>query len=210
MRDQWYGDKRDLVKWGVLLELARRYKAKHILQVLYQRPSTWERLEIDGKQVELNPAVLQHFRNTASISAIKCGAQIDTVSDTFHDRSVYLHIVLDRIRLRTQLPGIVFLDPDTGLQPPGKPGPKHVLESEMEEIWGALCSGDILVFYQHQTNYNGTTWIEPKKLQFEQALGIGHGGAKVARAPGIARDVVFFFIQKNAKGPMKRPAKEKF
>jgi hypothetical protein len=66
------------------------------------------------------------------------------------------------------------------------------------------------VFYQHQTNRNGTAWIEPKKLQFERALSIGQGGAKVARAPGIARDVVFFFIQKNAKGLMERPEKENF
>lgn len=198
MRDQWYGDKRDLVKWGVLLELAQRHDAKHILQVLYQRPSTWKGLEIDGKQVEVNPAVLQHFRNTASISAINCGAQIDTVSDTFHDRRLYLHIVLDRIRQRTQLPGIVFLDPDTGLEPSGKAGPEHVLESELAEIWDALCSGDILVFYQHQTNRNSNPWVEPKKVQFERALKIGQGLAKVARAPGIARDVVFFFMEKNA------------
>jgi hypothetical protein len=37
MRDIWYGDRRDLVKWGVLVELAARHDARHILQVLYPR-----------------------------------------------------------------------------------------------------------------------------------------------------------------------------
>jgi len=39
MRDKWYADNRDLVKWGVLLTLAERHAAKHILQVLYYRPT---------------------------------------------------------------------------------------------------------------------------------------------------------------------------
>ena len=37
MRDQWYADNRDLVKWGILLRLAERYATKHILQILYYR-----------------------------------------------------------------------------------------------------------------------------------------------------------------------------
>lgn len=59
MRDQWYGDNRDLVKWGGLLELVRRHSVKHVLQVLYLRPSDeWGRLEIDGHKVDLPEAVV--------------------------------------------------------------------------------------------------------------------------------------------------------
>lgn len=196
MRDKWYGDNRDLVKWGVLVELARRHRAKHILQVLYHRPSTWERLEIDGEQVELPMAVVQHFRRATSVTSIQCSAEVEVVSDSFGDREKYLQIVLQRIRLRSQFPGIVFLDPDTGLEA-GVARPEHVLGSELAEIWRALRSGDVLVFYQHQTNRNGIPWIKPKKAQFEQALGVRQGRAKVARAPGIAGDVAFFFIERN-------------
>ena len=198
MRDQFYGDNRDLVKWGVLLELARRYRAKHILQVLYLRPSSWGRLEINDERVELAPAVVQHFRNTASVSTIQCPAEIEVISENFGSRTDYLGTLLQRIRLRTQLPGIVFLDPDTGLEPHNA-GPEHVLESELTEIWHALSSGDILAFYQHQTNRDGTPWIEPKKAQFERALGVNRGSAKIGRAAEIARDVAFFFIEKNGR-----------
>ncbi len=40
MRDKFYGDNRDIVKWGVLPELSERYKCAEILQVLYYRPAT--------------------------------------------------------------------------------------------------------------------------------------------------------------------------
>jgi hypothetical protein len=198
MRDQWYGDNRDVVKWGVLLEIARRERAKHILQVLYRRRSAWGQIEVDGEKVELAKAVVQHFRNTASATGIQCPAEIEVVLEDFDDRKTYLQIVLQRIRSRRLFPGIVFLDPDTGLQP-SKGKPEHVLESELEKIWNALRDGDVLVFYQHQTNRNGTPWIEPKKAQFERTIGVRSGSSKLALAPGIARDVVFFFIEKNRR-----------
>lgn len=198
MRDKWYGDNRDLVKWGVLLELAHRYHARHILQVLYQRPTTWQQLEIDGEQVPLPAAVVQHFRNATSIAAIQCSALVEVISETFGDRSEYLQIVLQRIRVRARLPGILFLDPDTGLEP-RLAGPAHVLDAELAEIWKALRSNDIMLLYQHQTNRSGTPWIKPKKAQFERALGVREGSAKLARAPGIAPDVAFFYIEKNGE-----------
>jgi len=33
MRDCWYADKRDLVKWGVLTVLAKKYEARNVLQM---------------------------------------------------------------------------------------------------------------------------------------------------------------------------------
>jgi hypothetical protein len=63
-------------------------------------------------------------------------------------------------------------------------------------LWAALKSGDVLIFYQHQTNRNGQEWITPKKAQFEQAIGLPVGGSKLAWSEPIARDVAFFYAQK--------------
>lgn len=198
MQDKWYGDKRDLVKWSVLVELASRHRLKHILQVLYFRPDTWAGIEIDGKNIELNRAVIEHFRRAASISSMKCEARIEVIQDLFSDRKEYLQRVLDRIRCRDHIPGIVFLDPDTGLEP-SEPNFKHVLDSELSEIWRSMIPGDLMAFYQHQTNRNGKEWIGPKISQFERALSIRTGSAKLARAVKIARDVAFFFVVKENK-----------
>ena len=32
MRDRWYADSRDLIKWGVLLRLAESFDARRVLQ----------------------------------------------------------------------------------------------------------------------------------------------------------------------------------
>lgn len=198
MRAEWYGDKRDLIKWGTLLELARGHKSKHVLQVLYFRPTEWGQLEIDDKAIALPFEVIQHFRQTDSVASIEDRpCEIEVFSEHFHNRRNYLDALIPKIKSRHNFPGIIFLDPDTGLEPQRKAGLEHVLESEVKEIWGNLCSGDLLVLYQHKTNRNGGPWMEAKKIQFENALGLPPSTAKVARAPQIAADVVFFYASRS-------------
>lgn len=195
MRDKWYADNRDLVKWAVLLTLAERYAVKHILQVLYYRPTEWPQVEVDGDPISMPAAVVQHFRTAAAASTIEAFAAVEVVAYPFVRRDEYHRMVIDRIRSRQTTPGIVFLDPDTGLESQ-TPSLDHVLERELAEVWAELKAGDVLVFYQHQTNRNGQPWIGPKKEQFERVLGLATGAAKLARAEQIARDVVFFYVLK--------------
>lgn len=180
MRDKWYADNRDLVKWGVLLTLAERHAARHILQVLYYRPTEWPKLELDGEQVSMPAEVIRHFR-IAAAAAIEASAPVEVLADTFATRAEYHQVVIDRIRSRPTTPGIVFLDPDTGLESQ-TPSLDHVLDSELAELWNELKAGDVLVFYEHQTNRNGQPWIAPKKQQFERVLGLSIGAAKLARS----------------------------
>jgi hypothetical protein len=135
-------------------------------------------LEIDGELVRLPDAVVEHFRSTAAVSTIRCPVKVEVISEEFGDRNNYLQIVLHRMQSRPEFPGIVFLDPDTGLEP-SIAGPEHVLESELAEIWSAMRPRDVLALYQHQTNRNGAPWIEKKKSQFERALEIVQGSAKL-------------------------------
>jgi hypothetical protein len=195
MRDKWYADNRDLVKWGVLLTLADWHAAKHILQVLYYRPTEWAQLELDGEQVPLPAAVIRHFRSVTAAAAIDASVSIEALTDTCVNREDYHRLVLDRICSRRATPGIVFLDPDTGLES-RMPSLDHVLDSELGELWTELKAGDVLVFYQHQTNKNGQPWITPKKEQFERAIGLPFGSTKLARSEQIARDVVLFYVHK--------------
>jgi hypothetical protein len=195
MRDKYYADNRDLVKWGVLLTLADRYAAKHILQVLYYRPTNWERLEVDGEVVALPAAVTRHFRKATAIVAIKDSVPVDVFADEFVNREDYHHRLVARIRGRQAAPGIVFLDPDVGLEP-RNPSLDHVLEKEVAKVWTELKVGDVLVVYQHQTNQAGRPWIPEKKEQFERAIRLPLGSAKLAWSERIARDVAFFYSKK--------------
>jgi hypothetical protein len=94
-------------------------------------------------------------------------------------------------------PGYEGGDPDTGLAPQAPHGLQHVLNEETATIWRALREDDLLVMYQHQTNRSGRPWIEGKRQQFEDALGVPRGSSKVASASEIARDVVFYYCRKN-------------
>ena len=47
MRDQWYGDNRDLLKWSTLLHVALRERLSAILQLALHRPNAeWPTLSL--------------------------------------------------------------------------------------------------------------------------------------------------------------------
>jgi len=198
MRDEWYGDKRDLVKWGVLLHLADQFSSRSILQVPYYRPSEWRDLEIDGQRYPFPDAVVKHFRTIRDIRRLKARCRIQVVPTPFRNRTQYAAAVRRAIAAKRSGRSIVFLDPDTGLAP-RNPGPEHVLGAELAAIWAQMSPGDVLVFYQHQTNRSGRPWVEEKRQQFAEALGLPPEAAGLVRAPEIARDVAFFFCEKKAR-----------
>jgi hypothetical protein len=74
---------------------------------------------------------------------------------------------------------------------------EHVLEFEVKAIWEKLRVGDVLVFYQHQTNRAGKPWVEAKKKQLAHTLGVKDESLKMAKG-SIAKDVVFFYCGKVA------------
>lgn len=205
MRDQWYADKRDLVKWGVLSILARRFGARRILQIAYYNESDYGEIEIDGEREPIPKEVLGHFRNIANVSVLAAPAKVSVFDAPFGgtDRTVYHEAAAAFVRAHHDGRGIVFLDPDTGLEPNGKADQTHVLNAELRGLWEQLPPGWVLVFYQHQNNMAGRPWVEPKRAQFAEALDVRLEQVRVAQAPAIARDVVFFFATR-AERPMSR------
>ena len=197
MRDQYYGDKRDLIKWGVLLHLAEEYGLQRIIQVAYLRATSWGKLEIDGKEYPLPERVTHHFRNVRNIRYLTDDPVIQVLDSPFSDRDTYLSEILSAVGATHGANCLLSLDPDTGSEPRSRHDWEHVLDSEINEIWGALRDGDVLVCYQHQPNRNGQEWIKPKRAQFARALAVNCDAVKVGKAEQIARDVVFFYCLKN-------------
>jgi hypothetical protein len=119
-----------------------------------------------------------------------------TVFDAvFEDRAAYLQAAVTLLGAFGQERCIVFLDPDTGLEPRA-PSLDHVLASEARAIWDAVKPGDVLALYQHQTNRAGRPWAEPKRDQLAGALGVPVQAVKTASGPGIAPDVVLFYTHR--------------
>lgn len=142
-----------------------------------------------GQKHPMPEAVVPHFRNTRNISRLPCEPMVKVIDSPFDGRSQYEQVITGEVA--RQHPCIVFLDPETGLEPNGRPGFEHVLDSELEYAWSKMVAGDVLAKCQHQTNRNGQPWIEPRRRQSEKALKLPRGSAKVAVGSDVAgaRDV---------------------
>jgi len=75
MRAEWYGDKRDLIKWGCLLALAKRRQANKIFQIAFCTETDWPKLQIgkDDDAVDLPECVRKHFRDVDKIQELRDG-----------------------------------------------------------------------------------------------------------------------------------------
>ncbi len=200
MRDCWYADKRDLVKWGVLTVLAKKYEATDVLQIAYCNPSEYSQIEVDGEKYSIPDEVLSHFRDIKKVKNITGPAKVSVFDLPFFksDRAEYHEAVSRYIQSHSKKRTIVFLDPDTGLEPNGKADYKHVLNEEVRTVWDLLPENWLIVIYQHQTNRSGIQWVEQKRAQFATALGVAEDQVKVAHGLKVANDVAFFFSLKHS------------
>jgi len=179
-----------------LLRLADIFEVGRVLQLAFYRPGEFGRLVIDGQEHDIPEEVIAHFRNLRAIGSIGAEVRVTVFDPVFQDRTTYLPAVLALLPAFAQARCIVFLDPDTGLEPQ-TPSFDHVLASEARAIWDAMKEGDVFAFYQHQTNRAGQSWIEPKRDQLAMALGIAVESVKMASGRKIAQDVVFFYTQRS-------------
>jgi hypothetical protein len=193
VRDKFYADNRDLVKWAVLFRLAEIFQAHRILQLAFYRPSEFAKVIINAQECDVPQEVLAHFRNLRTVESIDSKIRVTVFADPFEHRISYLKAVKAFISKFREERCVVFLDPDTGLEPQN-PSLDHVLESEAKAIWEATKSGDVYVFYQHR--FFDRNWIELRRGQLERALTLPEHSIKIAQGPQIARDVVFFYMQK--------------
>jgi hypothetical protein len=80
MRDKFYADNRDLVKWAILQRLAEIFQAHRILQLAYYRRSEFASVIIDGEDYSIPQEVLSHFRNLRTVGTIQSDIHV-TVFD---------------------------------------------------------------------------------------------------------------------------------
>lgn len=197
MRDKWFSDKRDLIKWSVLLILARRIRADRVIQIAFINPSEYGSIEIDGEQHQIPLEVLSHFRDIRNVTGLCQHPRISVFDIVLHERDSYLRAALSYVASFSDERCVVFLDPDTGLEPNGGGDSKHVLNHEARAFWDALPQGSMFVFYQHETNKAGKPWIEEKRAQLADAIGVPPYEVGVASGQNISRDVVFFHAFKS-------------
>ena len=144
MRPIWYADNRDLVKWGLLVHLARANSLKTIVQVPYRRPEKSRvHFTFQNQQVPIPKRVWYFFRDLKQIERLgdQYGLEIKVILDEFKpsDRKHYSAKIVQQLKCCPH-PLILFLDPDTGLEPKNLKA-THTSEGEVQRrLVGALSS----------------------------------------------------------------------
>ena len=192
MKNQWYADHRDLVKWGTLLHLAAAHDIRSIIQIAFLTPDDVPvLLTSEFGDTALDPRVLHHFRNISRIAELSGpnGPSIYAFTQPFAVRSrhAYIRAALLAVQAVAERPVAVLLDPDTGIAERLATS-KHIKDTEVFEFWSVLQPSDWLVLYQHAARQR--SWLASRRAVFVHAL----AGAPVLtfRALSGARDVAFF------------------
>ncbi len=196
MRDKWYSDDRDLVKWATLAHIASERGLQTILQVPYWRPEkVHPHFNFIGKRGAVSEKVWEFFRNIHSITRLgpKMGVSITVVDTEFKpdDRGAYVSEVKTKIQ-HARRPLALFLDPDTGLQPK-KCRPEHTAISEIQALWPVLKPHEWLILYQHARHTSN--WKE--SVADELSALCGNMKAHIVRSDDVGKDVAFVCIEKN-------------
>ena len=194
MRDTWYGDRRDIVKWGTLAHIAERARAGAIVQIPYFRRGGRALLQFGKESAAVPDAVWDFFREIRAVQKLgpALGCEIRVFDEPFEHRNRQAYIAKAlRYVAQTMGPKVVLLDPDTGLAP-SKAQAQHAAVADIQALWQILSEGDRLVLYQHASRNTG--WLVQGEDAFATACGVS--AVEVYRAPGIASDVAFFVAGK--------------
>ena len=194
MQGLWYGDRRDRVKWGALIHLAKTRAVPSIVQVAYYRDESDRTLQTSEGPVPLPEGVWEHFSDLRHIERLAQATNMSIIvlGDAFEPthRRKYIAAVVDKLKA-TLRPTIVFLDPDTGIEP-GKPASVHVTRADLADVWAVLSAKDILAVYQHADHTNA--WQQDRTRKMVEAC----DGAEVHAITGVgmAGDVAVLWCLK--------------
>lgn len=206
MREKWYGDERDLVKWATLLQLARNRGIKRILQVAclvpdgYRRQKDHHALLQADYGADVADLVWQHFRSLVATRKLgrQAAVEIVVVDDEYPSESArrddYFRMVVRRWLPPSHDPTIVFLDPDTGLGNDRT----HVSARQLQTVKAAMTSGDVLVFYQHEPRVDQGDWKVDRPRDLAGALGVPVRAIACSHC-AAATDVMFLIWPKDPK-----------
>lgn len=194
MRDTWYADQRDLVKWSALVHLAVREGLDAIIQVPFLRHGTRPSILFGDQQVSLPGEVWEFFRDVRAVTRLgeRLGKDIVLVEDVFlpRDRERYRQQMLaaiDRVTGRR----VVLLDPDTGIQP-AQARAEHAMDEDIRGVWRALRAREWLVAYQHAPRRRN--WHDEARRRF--AVLCDGCRVQVIHSQTIAPDVIFLAAEK--------------
>lgn len=205
MRNAFFTDRKDVLKWSVTLEAAHRITPhRAITYVAMMRPdgAGWDFREVSGARADVvdffdkeRARIQSHRRDVGAVRALiaSAGCELHLISDHIRPgtRAVYFDRVTEFLRKRGEhRRDVVLIDPDNGFAASGTKDPALGVATieELALVWGAMVPGDVLIVYQHSLRERN--WQAGK----QKLLGRAVEGAKLTLHDG--RDFCLFEAEK--------------
>ncbi len=207
MKNQYFGDIRDLFKYDLALEIATATEG--VGRLFYIPMLTADGPRRDGSRIDYERAKAG-YRNTElrdylSACVEEGGRNIQKIKDFFLTRGIEVDIYeedhyftherrgeyfrkIDQASLRGAL---ILVDPDNGLEVKD-PGEKHLLYSEVKGLFRRMEKNSILMIYQHLPRQHRPTYIYGRTMELKHLTG---------QKPLYLSDneIIFFLLAKDAK-----------
>ncbi len=175
MRNQFYGDAKDIQKWTVVFNVAK-IKSRSIYWVVMLCPDQATNHGRDSSAVSwADPIVASFFEEERSagrkdlrrVAVLAEGMGIPIEINLAHfsnkSRRTYMADVkaflCDRSAIRRD---VIFFDPDNGLAG-ATPKSEHLRIEDLLGVWNALREGDVAIIYQHRPRFAKDGWDSKKK-----------------------------------------------
>jgi hypothetical protein len=174
-------------------------KIHYIIQVAFLRR------KIDSKNLTLIQngersipfpiEVWDHFSKIDNIKRLESPPKLNIIvwPDIFHNRLNYRHklvsYICEKFKQNNNKRIIVFLDPDTGIQPGKGSNLKYITQEDIKEIYRILELGDLLVIYQHAGRTKN--WLDKSKNIM--AIACNNADINHIMAKDIAKDVAILW-----------------
>lgn len=206
MKDQYFGDVNDYLKYGILRELSKSVDSLHVAWMLtpsdggadgkfttyLSKPRTWRQYDpalFDFLKAEVVDRGRRAVEAIESWEGLPSSFSSKIVPDDLPGRRGWSADMLEAIQNHS----LVFFDPDNGIEvqscPVGrKRSSKYVYWNELAQTWHRGAS---LLVYQHFRREQRDKFIERLTLDFKQKLGAAR--VLVLRTPRVA----FFLVPQN-------------
>jgi hypothetical protein len=192
MRLRWVGDSRDYVKWDCVFENASGFFVFYVPML---------RRDIDGKcRHEEVQCYFDQGKSLDQFGRLFPGqfAVFDFCQKEYSTKDAddyFQSVVLRLSELQKEHKVLVFIDPDTGIEPASGAKNEHLRCADMRLVWKSLRPGSRLIIYQHASRT--TDWKGRLKVRAGEILGIDPG---LLREPysdeRLAMDVCFLVLEK--------------
>jgi len=192
MRLRWVGDSRDYVKWDCVFEKSVGYFVFYIPML---------RASVDPKCG--NEKVQQHFDQRKDLKQFQDlfpgGFDVFMFGNREYSTlfaNEYFESVISRLsELQRTQHVLVFIDPDTGIEPQSGARDEHIRLKDLQLVWHSLRATERLIVYQHASR--NSDWKERLATCAKVALSVdGISVSDLYCNEQISKDVCFLSLEK--------------